>query len=150
MSASFICPHCGAESFNPNDISELYCGRCHVFVDDASNHRRTDMNELQETVATLIELDEPEALLRTLRDAAARQKGRRWAALTSVLIEAEWKLDQILNAKPAGPDFRPPVNTDAEAKSGVKETVSPSPIGADHAQHTDPAAEAAKPSPTTA
>ena len=33
---SFICPRCGAESFNPNDIRERYCGRCHVFVDDAA------------------------------------------------------------------------------------------------------------------
>lgn len=30
----FVCPRCGAESFNPNDIRERYCGRCHVFVDD--------------------------------------------------------------------------------------------------------------------
>jgi ribosomal protein S27AE len=31
---SFICPRCGAESFNLNDIAQRYCGRCHVFVDD--------------------------------------------------------------------------------------------------------------------
>jgi hypothetical protein len=31
---SFVCPHCGAESFNPNDIRERYCGRCHAYVDD--------------------------------------------------------------------------------------------------------------------
>jgi ribosomal protein S27AE len=31
---SFVCPRCGAESYNPNDIRESYCGRCHVFVDD--------------------------------------------------------------------------------------------------------------------
>jgi ribosomal protein S27AE len=34
MAASFICPRCGAESFNPSDIAERYCGRCHAFVDD--------------------------------------------------------------------------------------------------------------------
>jgi hypothetical protein len=34
MAASFVCPHCGAESFNPNDIRERYCGRCHQFEDD--------------------------------------------------------------------------------------------------------------------
>lgn len=28
--ASFVCRECGAESFNPNDIRERYCGRCHV------------------------------------------------------------------------------------------------------------------------
>lgn len=79
------------------------------------------MDELQETVETLIELDEPEALLSTLRREAAKKKGKRWEALAKVLDEADWKLDQLLNPKPAGPDFRPPsdeaVNTDAEAKS---------------------------------
>lgn len=30
---SFVCPDCGAESFNIHDIIERYCGRCHVFVD---------------------------------------------------------------------------------------------------------------------
>lgn len=34
MTASFVCPLCSAESFNPNDIAHRYCGRCHVFVDD--------------------------------------------------------------------------------------------------------------------
>ena len=66
------------------------------------------MNELKETVDTLIELDEPEALLSTLRKAAGKQKGKRWQALTTVLDEADWKLDQMLNAKPAGPDFTKP------------------------------------------
>jgi hypothetical protein len=31
---AFRCPRCGAVSYNPNDIRENYCGRCHVFVDD--------------------------------------------------------------------------------------------------------------------
>jgi hypothetical protein len=79
------------------------------------------MDELQETVETIIEMDEPEALLRTLLRAVKRKKGKRWEALTTVLDEADWKLDLILNAKPAGPDFRPPpdepVNPDAEAKA---------------------------------
>jgi len=98
------------------------------------------MDELQETVETLIELDEPEALLRTLRKAAERRKGVRWARLAQVLAYAEDKLDQLNNAKPAGPNFMPdnevsaidnlhkplnelvgqkpePVNTDAEAKA---------------------------------
>jgi len=29
---SFVCPQCKAESFNPNDIREGYCGRCHEFT----------------------------------------------------------------------------------------------------------------------
>jgi hypothetical protein len=65
------------------------------------------MDELQETVETLIDLDEPEALLATLRRAAGKQKGMRWQALNEVLVEAELKLDLILNPKVAGPDWRP-------------------------------------------
>ena len=34
---SFVCPQCGAESFNPNDMRERYCARCHVFVDDSAS-----------------------------------------------------------------------------------------------------------------
>lgn len=30
----FVCPLCGARSWNPNDARERYCGRCHRFVDD--------------------------------------------------------------------------------------------------------------------
>lgn len=29
-----MCPRCGARSFNPNDVAEGYCGRCHVWADD--------------------------------------------------------------------------------------------------------------------
>jgi hypothetical protein len=68
----------------------------------------TMIDELQETVETLIELDEPEAILPTLRRAAERQKGVRWRQLAAVLGEAETKLDQLVNAKPAGPDFTAP------------------------------------------
>lgn len=66
---------------------------------------------------TLIEMDEPEALLEAVRRGAARGKGKRWLALTCVLDEASMKLDAILNAKPAGPDFTKPAEpaVDAEA-----------------------------------
>jgi hypothetical protein len=74
------------------------------------------MDELQATVETLIELNEPEALLSTLRKAASMKKGKRWEALATVLDEADWKLDLMLNPKPAGPDFRP----DAEAGDPAK------------------------------
>jgi ribosomal protein S27AE len=40
--ASFVCPRCGAESFNPNDIRGRYCGRCHAFVDDPPASYRDD------------------------------------------------------------------------------------------------------------
>jgi hypothetical protein len=80
---------------------------------------------LQRTVDTLIEMDEPEALLATIRREAERKSGPRWQALLRVLDEAEMHLELILNAKPAGPDFTQPahdeqagaVNTDAEARS---------------------------------
>ena len=75
------------------------------------------MDELKETVETLIELDEPEALLRTLRKAAGKQKGKRWQALTRVLGDAEYALDHMLNkgqtfTKPAEP--KPEVADEAD------------------------------------
>ena len=76
---------------------------------------------LQNTVDTIIDLDEPEQIIPTLRKAAERRRGERWRRLALVLAEAEVHLDQLANAKPAGPDFTQPepepVNTDAEAKS---------------------------------
>ena len=33
---SYICPRCGAVSYNPIDIGERYCGRCHRFADHGS------------------------------------------------------------------------------------------------------------------
>jgi ribosomal protein L37E len=38
--ASYVCPRCGAESFNLNDVAQRYCGRCHVFEDDAAEIER--------------------------------------------------------------------------------------------------------------
>jgi hypothetical protein len=75
----------------------------------------------QRTVETLLDMDEPEALLRLIRREAERKSGPGWQALAKVLGDAEVQLDLILNAKPAGPDFTQPkpepVNTDEEAKS---------------------------------
>jgi hypothetical protein len=92
----------------------------------------------QRTVDTLIEMDEPEALLETIRREAQRKSGPRWKALSGVLDEASLQLDLILNAKPAGPDFR------ADAP-GAKGNSQPQPTGADHDKPADPAA----PSPAT-
>jgi ribosomal protein S27AE len=36
---SYACQACGAVSFNPNDIRERYCGRCHRFADDSRSYR---------------------------------------------------------------------------------------------------------------
>lgn len=30
---SYVCPKCRARSYNPNDIANRYCGRCHTFED---------------------------------------------------------------------------------------------------------------------
>jgi hypothetical protein len=27
----YICPRCGSHSYNPNDMEQRYCGRCHRF-----------------------------------------------------------------------------------------------------------------------
>jgi hypothetical protein len=86
------------------------------------------MDELQETVDTLIDLDEPEALLSTLRKAAKRRKGRRWEALASVLDEADWKLDMILNAKPAGPDFTQPDHSSPPANRATGNSQHKAPV----------------------
>jgi len=31
---AITCPRCGATSYNPNDIRERYCGRCHWWTSD--------------------------------------------------------------------------------------------------------------------
>jgi len=38
-SESFTCPRCGATSWNPADIREGYCGRCHDWT--ATSPRRS-------------------------------------------------------------------------------------------------------------
>jgi hypothetical protein len=82
-------------------------------------------DELNLTVESLIDLDEPEALLETLKRAAHRKKGKRWQALAAVLGEAESRLDLILNAKPAGPDWTQAVSpaspADAPGDAKAKE-----------------------------
>jgi len=30
--SSFVCPRCGTRSFNPKDVKEGYCGRCHDYM----------------------------------------------------------------------------------------------------------------------
>ena len=56
-------------------------------------------DELDLTVDTLIDLDEPEALLTTLQRAAARQKGKRWQMLARALHDAEVKLGLLATAE---------------------------------------------------
>lgn len=35
---SITCPQCGMVSYNPNDISNRYCGNCHLFHDQMEAH----------------------------------------------------------------------------------------------------------------
>jgi hypothetical protein len=50
------------------------------------------MELMKETIETLIEFDEPEALLATLQRAAAKQKGERWDKLALALSYAQDKM----------------------------------------------------------
>ena len=58
---SFVCPHCGARSFNPNDSRERYCGRCHVFVDDQITVLMKGGLSFPDAVAALVERERAEA-----------------------------------------------------------------------------------------
>jgi hypothetical protein len=59
-----------------------------------AQERQSEMDELEMTVDTLIDLDEPEALLETLKRAAKRKKGLRWAKLAEALEHAGTWLDE--------------------------------------------------------
>jgi hypothetical protein len=101
---------------------------------------------LQNTVDILIDLDEPEALVATLQRAAKRRKGERWQALAEELF----KVEIALNARqqPDAQMLRKHLaewSTPGERATGASQ---PQPTGADHANATDAAAEAAKPSPS--
>jgi hypothetical protein len=69
------------------------------------------MNELQATVETLIELEEPEALLTTLKRAAQRKPGPRWQRLADALERAEASIEN--EQKP-----KAPAAGDDEAETG--------------------------------
>jgi hypothetical protein len=50
----FVCPHCGAKSWNPNDARERYCIRCHRFVDDPPYRQPKDLAAALAVLADLI------------------------------------------------------------------------------------------------
>ena len=72
------------------------------------------MNELQETIETLIDLDEPEALLATLRRIAAGKRGERWqklaAAIDGLNASLERAAHEAIRARQEAP-------ADSEAKA---------------------------------
>jgi uncharacterized protein YceH (UPF0502 family) len=74
------------------------------------------MDELKATVDTLVELDEPEALLTTLKRAAQRKPGPRWAKLAQVLAQAEDELKRLLGQPGVDPAMHNPRPSDSEAK----------------------------------
>lgn len=57
------CASCGVRSYNPNDVSERYCPRCHVFHDE---------EERAEQILAELEQRDPAAAtrLRALREGA--------------------------------------------------------------------------------
>jgi uncharacterized protein YceH (UPF0502 family) len=74
------------------------------------------IDELELTVETLIELDEPEAMLATLTRVARLRKGARWAKLAEALSQAEDRYAQLLGQR--GPsDAAPKDEADKSEKS---------------------------------
>lgn len=45
MVDSLTCPHCGYTSYNPHDITERYCGHCHIFLADQLSETRRDLED---------------------------------------------------------------------------------------------------------
>jgi hypothetical protein len=43
---SYECPKCHIVSYNPNDVANFYCGRCHQFADDLRNEEVTDFKHI--------------------------------------------------------------------------------------------------------
>ena len=51
--ASFTCPDCGSVSFNPNDIQNRYCGRCHSFTAKADPLNPLELTRLAEALSEI-------------------------------------------------------------------------------------------------
>lgn len=62
---SFVCKRCGAKSFNPNDIRERYCGRCHEFAEIAELKEKLRICEAARDAARA-DRDHSDAQLRAL------------------------------------------------------------------------------------
>jgi len=76
VTASFVCPVCGRESWNPNDVREGWCGACHGYTRDAlpaGARRRLFRDALEGLRSALAYLEaapdgELDAATRALRD----------------------------------------------------------------------------------
>lgn len=90
---SFACPRCGATSWNPNDVREGYCGRCH----DWTGERRLDAPAGVEQ-GVVLELPggkrirgltwPPEPGLPRVGDVLVTGAGVRWS-----VVAVEWQMD---------------------------------------------------------
>jgi hypothetical protein len=63
MPVTYTCPVCRTTSFNKNDVTNLYCGRCHAFEADLPQR----MQALAEGLATLIGPEGFHAVVEDLR-----------------------------------------------------------------------------------
>lgn len=42
--SAYVCPACGAKSYNQNDVENWYCGRCHKTFDDLRDEYVTELD----------------------------------------------------------------------------------------------------------
>jgi ribosomal protein L37E len=78
---SFVCKRCGIKSYNPNDIRERYCGRCHEF--DAMADLKKQIEELKAENRVLLQH------LATERDLRIDATRRLLDARASLLLQAD-------------------------------------------------------------
>jgi hypothetical protein len=107
--------HCGDLSVTPG-LAFRYAVR---------RNKERIMDEMRETVETLIDLDEPEALLETLKRAAARQKGVRWSKLALALTFAQDKLEELHRQPGVDPAMHNPPPIEAYAGTERPTQVGP-------------------------
>lgn len=118
---TFVCKACGATQIQRIIVCEQ-CGSPLVFEEDAMLSD-ADKTEAKRTLATLLEVNEPEELVSAMRLMCERKKDDpwitqrerdRWASAAGALMEVEATL-AAANAPPkrADADFAP----DSEAKS---------------------------------
>jgi len=82
----------------------------------------SDKNEeLKLTVSTIVDLDEPEALLETLQRAVKRKPGERWQKLAGALALAE----QVMTSEPNKSEPAPPQTDAPEPKIEAETSDTP-------------------------
>jgi hypothetical protein len=105
-------------------------------------------DDLDLTVQTLIDLDEPEALLAMLQRAAQRRTGERWRRVAHALMEAEATV--MAAQSPDSMKLREHMAEWSTPANHARETSQPEPQELTHGKHPDaaaPEAAAATPAP---